>query len=84
MSVVPLGPRGGAPTELRGMRGRGSGVPADLFVRRAYRFVDRLLIGTRNGMVGDSNQTRGVVPVREVESILEDLVEGVIGRIIDC
>jgi len=38
---------------------RGSGVPADLFVRRAYRFVDRSLTGMRNGMVGDTHQTRG-------------------------
>jgi len=45
--VVPTGPRGGAPagprlmTERVGGVRRGSGVPADLFVRRAYRFVDR-------------------------------------------
>jgi len=38
---------------------RGHGVLADLFVRRAYRFVDRLLIGMHNGMVDDSYQTRG-------------------------
>ena len=63
--VVPTGPRGGAPMGTRlmadrvaGVR-RGSGVPADLFVRRAYRFVDRSLVGVRNGMVGDSYQTRG-------------------------
>jgi len=63
--VVPTGPRGGAPAGLRlmaervgGIR-RGSGVPADLFVRRAYRFVDRTLVGVRNGMVGDTYQTRG-------------------------
>ena len=64
--VVPTGPRGGAPAGPRlmaervgGVR-RGSGVPADLFVRRAYRFVDRTLVGERNGMVGDSYRTRGV------------------------
>jgi len=63
--VVPTGPRGGAPTGPRlavervgGVR-RGSGVPADLFVRRAYRFVDRTLIGERNGMVGDIYRTGG-------------------------
>jgi len=64
---VPTGPRGGAPMGPRlmaeaervgGVR-RGSGVSADLFVRRAYRFVDRSLIGMRNGMVGDTYQTRG-------------------------
>jgi len=38
---------------------RGSGVPADLFVRRAYRFVDRTWVEERNGMVGDTNRTRG-------------------------
>jgi len=65
MFVVPTGPRGGAPAGPRlmaervgGVR-RGSGVPADLFVRRAYRFVDRSLVGERNGMVGDSYHTRG-------------------------
>jgi len=63
--VVPTGPRGGAPAGPRliaervaGVR-RGSGVPTDLFVRRAYRFVDRSLIGERNGMVGDTYHTRG-------------------------
>jgi len=63
--VVPTGPRGGArtgprlmPERVGGIR-RGSGVPADLFVRRAYRFVDRSLVGVRNGMVGDSYRTRG-------------------------
>jgi len=63
--VVPSGPRGGAPTgprlmaEREGGVRRGSGVPADLFVRRAYRFVDRTLVGERNGMVGDTYHTRG-------------------------
>jgi len=63
--VVPVGPRGGARTGPRlraervgGVR-RGSGVPADLFVRRAYRFVDRSIVGERNGMVGDTYRTRG-------------------------
>jgi len=63
--VAPTGPRGGAPTGPRlmaervgGVR-RGSGVPADLFVRRAYRFVDRTLVGECNGMVGDTYRTRG-------------------------
>ena len=63
--VVPTGPRGGAPAGPRlmaervgGVR-RGRGVPADLFVRRAYRFVDRTLVGERNGMVGDTYRTRG-------------------------
>jgi len=37
---------------------KGQGVLADLFLRRAYRFADRLLIGTHNGMVDDSYQTR--------------------------
>jgi len=62
---VPTGPRGGAPEGPRlmadrvgGVR-RGSGVPADLFVKRAYRFVDRSLVGERNGMVGDTYRTRG-------------------------
>ena len=63
--VVPTGPRSGAPMGPRlmaervgGVR-RGTGVPADLFVRRAYRFVDRSLIGERNGMVGNTYRTRG-------------------------
>jgi len=63
--VVPTGPRGGAPAGPRlmaervdGVR-RESGVPADLFVRRAYRFVDRTLVGERNRMVGDTYRTRG-------------------------
>jgi len=63
---VPTGPRGGAlegprymmAERIGGIR-RGSGVPADLFVRRAYRFVDRTLVGERNGMVGDTYRTRG-------------------------
>jgi len=73
--VVPTGPRGGAPAGPRlmaervgGMR-RGSSVQADWFVRRAYRFVDRTLVGERNGMVGDTYSTRGVsarAPVRGV------------------
>ena len=65
-AVVPTGPRGGAPMGPRVMMAervggtrRGSGVPADLFVRRAYRFVDRSIVGERNGMVGDTYRTRG-------------------------
>jgi len=63
--VVPSGPRGGAPGGPRAMADRvgrvrrGSGVPADLFVRRAYRFVDRSLIGERKRMVGNTYRTRG-------------------------
>ena len=63
--MVPTGPRGGPPAGPRlmaervgGVR-RGSGVPADLLVRRAYRFVDRSLIGVRNGIVGDTYYSRG-------------------------
>jgi len=63
--VVPAGQRGGAPTgprfmaeRVRGARSR-SGVPEDLFVRRAYRFVDRSLIEERNGMVGNTYYSRG-------------------------
>ena len=63
--VVPLGPRCPAPTEPSAMRTdrvagvrRGSGVPAALFVRRAYRFVDGALIGEHNGMVRDFYRTR--------------------------
>jgi len=66
VGVVPTGPRGGAPM---GPRAVGVGVrdgrnwvprvPDDLFVRRAYRFVDRRLLGTRNAMVGDTYHTRG-------------------------
>jgi len=62
--VAPLGPRlelerGGlviprGPRLADGPRVRGWNV-----VRREYRFVDRSLIGERNGMVGDSNRTRG-------------------------
>jgi len=66
VTVVPLGLRGGAllgpraymADRVGGIR-RGNGVLADLFIRRAYRFVDRSLIGTCNGMVGDSYQTKG-------------------------
>jgi len=63
VSVVPTGPRGRAPLGPRGMMSRGRGgaprVLDNLFVPRAYRFVDWLLLGMRNGMVGDSYQTRG-------------------------
>ena len=57
VGVAPVGPRLMA-ERVGGVR-RGSGVPADLFVKRAYRFVGRSLIGERNGMVGDTYQTRG-------------------------
>ena len=63
--MVPTSPRGGAQEGPRNMLAmvvsmrRGQGVLADLFVRRAYRFVDRLLIGPHNGMVDDSHKTRG-------------------------
>ena len=63
--MVPTEPRDGAPVGSRlmaervgGVR-RGNAVPADLFVRRAYRFVDRTLVGERNGIVGDTYRTRG-------------------------
>jgi len=63
--VVPTGLRGGAlegprlmAERVGGVR-RGSGIPADLFVRRASRFVDRSMIGIRNGMVGDTYYSRG-------------------------
>ena len=63
--VVLTGPRGGAlegprlmAERVGGVR-RGSGVLADLFVRRAYRFVDRSMIGMRNGIVGDTYYSRG-------------------------
>ena len=63
MSVVPSGPRGGAPARPRGMMGRGRGgvprVPDGLFASRVSRFVDRSLLGMGNVMVGDSYQTRG-------------------------
>jgi len=48
-SVVPRGPRLADGPEVRGWN----------VVRREYRFVDRSLIGERNGMVGDSYRTRG-------------------------
>jgi len=62
MIVAPLGPRGDlVPTGQRelypwtdGPRVRGWDV-----VRREFRYVDRNLIGTRNGMIGDSYRTRG-------------------------
>jgi len=56
--VVPSEPRGGATMGPRGMNS-GRGVPADLFVRQAYRFVNMSLIGEQNGMVGDTYHTRG-------------------------
>ena len=61
VEVVPTGSRGGAPLGPRvmGRRGGVPGVPEGLFMPRAYRFVDRSLLGVRNGMVGDSYHTRG-------------------------
>ena len=50
----PTGPR---VERIGGIR-RGNGVPVDLFVRRAYRFADRSLVGESNGMVGNSYHTR--------------------------
>jgi len=60
---ILVGPRRGPPTGPRvesigGIR-RGNRVPVDLVVRRAYRFVERSLVGERNGIVGDSYHTRG-------------------------
>jgi len=56
--LVPTGPRvvtGPLGPRLRdGPRVRGWNV-----VRQEYRFVDRSLMGVRNGMVGDSYHTRG-------------------------
>ena len=56
--LVPTGPRVVAgplgPRLVDGPRVRGWNV-----VRREYRFVDRSLVGVRNGMVGDSYHTRG-------------------------
>jgi len=66
--LVPTGPRWEAgplgPRLVDGPRVRGWNI-----VRREYRFVDRSLIGERNGMVEDTYRTRGVsarAPVRGV------------------
>jgi len=68
--VVPLGPRVQTLAVPRGPRlADGPAVRGWNVVRREYRFVDRSLIGERNGMVGDSYRTRGVsarAPVRGV------------------
>jgi len=60
--VAPVGPRGYGGREVvpTGPRRRGESSPGEAgYVRREYRFVDRSLIGERNGMVGDSYRTRG-------------------------
>jgi len=60
--VAPLGPRGyvGRAVVPTGRGRRGESSPREAgYVRREYRFVDRSLIGERNGMVGDSYRTRG-------------------------
>jgi len=61
--VAPLGPRGmmgGRAVVPTGHGRRGESSPREAgYVRREYRFVDRSLIGVRNGMVGDSYRTRG-------------------------
>jgi len=60
--VVPVGPRGygGRVVVPTWPRRRGESSPRQAgYVRREYRFVDRSLIGERNGMVGDSYRTRG-------------------------
>jgi len=60
--VAPLGPRdnGGRALVPTGPRRRGMSSPREAgYVRREYRFVDRSLVGERNGMVGDSYRTRG-------------------------
>jgi len=57
--AVPRGPRLADGPVVRGWN----------VVRREYRFVDRSLVGERNGMVGDTYRTRGVsarAPVRGV------------------
>jgi len=62
MMVVPVGPRGygGRAVVPTGPRRRGESSPREAgYVRREYWFVDRSLIGERNGMVGDSYRTRG-------------------------
>jgi len=57
---APLGPRLDSLAVPRGPRlANGPAVRGWNVVRREYRFVDRSLIGVRNGMVGDSYQTRG-------------------------
>jgi len=66
--VAPLGPRVQTLAVPRGPRlADGPTVRGWNVVRREFRFVDRSLIGERNGMVGDTYRTRGVsarAPVR--------------------
>jgi len=58
--VAPLGPRLQELAVPRGPRlGDGPAVRGWNVVRREYRFVDRSLVGMRNGMVGDTYRTRG-------------------------
>ena len=66
-TVVPTGPRGSAPLGPAVMVG-GRRVPdssgryvgrGDRWVANRYRFVDRSLVGERNGMVGDTYHARG-------------------------
>jgi len=68
--VAPLGPRLQELAVPRGPRlADGPAVRGWNVVRREYLFVDRSLIGERNGMVGDTYRTRGNfarAPVRGV------------------
>jgi len=58
--VAPLGPRLQTLAVPRGPRlADGPAVRGWNVVRREYRFVDRSLMGVRNGMVGDTYRTRG-------------------------
>jgi len=60
--VAPVGLRGygGRAMVSTGPRRRGESSPREAgYIRREYRFVDRSMIGERNGMVGDSYRTRG-------------------------
>ena len=61
-NVAPLGPRLLTLAVPRGPRlADGPAVRGWNVVRREYRFVDRSLIGVRNGMVGDTYRTRGSI-----------------------
>jgi len=68
--VAPLGPRLQTLAVPRGPRlAEGPAVRGWNVVRREYRFVDRSVIGERNGMMGDTYRARGVsarAPVRGV------------------
>jgi len=58
--VAPLGPTLQTLAVPRGPRlADGPAVGGWNVVRREYRFVDRGLLGMRNGMVGDICRTRG-------------------------